>query len=238
MNKDFALVIDGWAAAFVDDEGNILRRLGACVEEARIPAKLRRRMGPMERLMAQCALGVLRDLPGAEIILCSRYGNVDTLASLLGSIAKREPLSPMAFSLAVHNAAAGLLGQMRGDRAAHTALAAGRETLLAGLIDGYARLATDCERPIALVFGDWPLPDIYRRFVDLECGGTAMACLLRRRTPASNTTPTLRPLPDAAKAERIEGAELLARRLALALESGTDLAFRGQSGPAWKLAGG
>ncbi len=232
------MVIDGWSAAFIDDESNTLRRLGGCVEEAAIPANLRRRMGPLERLMAQCALGVLRDLPAAEIILCSRYGNVELLVSLLRSISKREPLSPMAFSLAVHNAAAGLLGQMRGDRTAHTALAAGRDTLLAGLIDGYARLATDCERPVALVFGDWPLPEIYRRYMDLECGGTAMAMLICRRMPSSHFAPSLQPLRDPTGAERIDGAEVLARRLISALVSGSNLIFRGQSGPAWKLTAG
>ena len=238
MSEDLAIVIHGWSAIFVDVESNTLCRLGECVEEARVPASLRRRMGPMERFMTICALGVLRDLPAAEIVLCSRYGNVDLLVSLLRSIATQEPLSPMAFSLAVHNAAAGLLGQMRGDRTAHTAVAAGRETVLAGLIDGYARLATDCDRPIALVFGDWPLPEIYRRYTDLECGGTAMALLIRRRTPGSKSAPSLQPLCDTTDAERIDGAEVLARRLISALQSGSVLIFRGQYGPAWKLAAG
>ncbi len=237
MSNDFAIAIDQWSGAFVNEQSKTVHRLGCCVEEASIPAKLRRRMGPMERLMAQCALGVLSDLPAAEIVLCSRYGNVDMLASLLRSISEHEPLSPMAFSLAVHNAAAGLLGQIRNDRTAHTALAAGRETLFSGLTDAYARLATDCERPIALVFGDWPLPKIYRRFTDLECGGTAMAFLMRRPMPGSHCAPYLRPLWNDAEAEQIEGAEILARRLVSVLQSESELIFQGRHSPAWKLAG-
>ncbi len=236
MSKEPAIVIDGWSGAIVDEHRETLRCLGGCVEEARIPANLRRRMGPMERLMARCALGVLQETPAAEIMLCSRYGNVGTLVSLLRSIAKQEPLSPMAFSHAVHNAAAGLLGQIRGDRTGHTALAAGRETLFAGLIEGYARLATASECPVALVFGDWPLPEIYEQFTDLECGGTAMALLMRRRTEEADYSPSLRPAPLSADAERIEGAEVLARRLISVLESGSDLVFRGKYGPAWRLA--
>lgn len=236
MSSEPAIVIEGWSGAVVDEHTKTLLCLGDCVEEARIPANLRRRMGPMERLMARCALGILRERPAAEIILCSRYGNVDMLVSLLRSIAKQEPLSPMAFSLAVHNAAAGLLGQMRGDRTGHTALAAGRETLFAGLIEGYARLATASEWPVALVFGDWPLPDIYERFTDLECGGTVMAWLMRRRTEEADDSPSLRPVPLSADAERIEGAEVLARRLISVLESGSDLVFRGKYGPTWRLA--
>ncbi len=239
MSMEPSIVIDRWSGAVVDEQSKTLQCLGGCVEETRIPASLRRRMGPMERLMARCALGVLRDQPAAEIILCSRHGNVDILVSLLRSISEKEPLSPMAFSLAVHNAAAGLLGQIRGDRTGHTALAAGRETLLAGLIEGYARLATASECPVALVFGDWPLPEIYERFTDLERGGTAMACLMRRRTThEADDSPSLRPIPVTADAERIEGAEVLARRLISALESGVGLVFRGKYGPAWRLAMG
>ncbi len=237
MREGAAVAIDRWCAALAVGEEKAVRCLGGCVEEARIPANIRRRMGPMERMMARCALGVMGDLPAAEIILCSRYGNVDMLVSLLRSISQSETLSPMAFSLSVHNAAAGLLGQIRGDRTGHTALAAGRETLLAGLIEGYARLATDPRCPVALLFGDWPLPEIYERFTDLECGGTAMAWLMRPRPGGTDRAQWLEPVGADDRAEPIEGAEVLARRLVSALESGSDLVFRGRYGPAWRLAG-
>lgn len=238
MSTEPCIAIDRWSAALVDGESNAPRCLGNCIDETRIPANLRRRMGPMERLMARCALGILGELPAAEIILCSRYGNINLLVSLLRSIAEHEPLSPMSFSLAVHNAAAGLLGQIRGDRTGHTALAAGRDTLLAGLMEAYARLATDAEWPVAVVFGDWPFPEIYQPFTDLECGGTALAFLMRRRASKPAHAPSLRPLPVAAPAERFEGAEILARRLVSVLGSGSSLDFRGMHGPAWRLAAG
>ena len=160
------------------------------------------------------------------------------LVSLLRSIAREETLSPTAFSLAVHNAAAGLLGQIRGDRTGHTALAAGRDTLFAGLIEAYARLTTDAERPVAVVFGDLPLPKIYERFRDRECGASAMACLMRRRASKAVQAPSLHPLPLAADAERFEGADVLARKLVAVLESGSSFDFGGMYGPAWRLAAG
>ncbi len=230
-----SIVIERWAAAVIDAASKALRCSGDCAEEAEIPTGRRRRMGPMERLMARCALGVLREEPAAEIILCSRYGNVEALASLLGSIAAKEPLSPMTFSLSVHNAAAGLVEQIRGDRTGHTALAAGRDTLTAGLIEAYARLATAPDRPVALVFGDWPLPEIYAPFKELECGGTAMAWLMRPRTPRLVDYPSLRPIPVPADADPIEGAKVLARTLIAVLESKANLVFRGTRGPAWRL---
>ena len=233
-----AIVIERWAAAFVDETNKALHCSGDCAEEAEIPAGRRRRMGPMERLMARCVLGVLSEEPAAEIILCSRYGNVEALEALLRSISAKEPLSPMTFSLSVHNAAAGLVEQIRGDRTGHTALAAGRDTLTAGLIEAYACLATAPDRPVALVFGDWPLPEIYAPFKELECGGTAMAWLMRPQTRRSDNCPSLRPIPVAADADLIEGAEVLARTLIAALESRANLVFRGTRGPAWRLAVG
>jgi len=233
-----AIVIEHWAAAVIYEASKVLHCLGDCAEEAAIPAGRRRRMGPMERLMARCALGVLREEPAAEIILCSRYGNVEALESLLRSISAREPLSPMTFSLSVHNAAAGLVEQIRGDHTGHTALAAGRDTLTAGLIEAYACLATAPGRPIALVFGDWPLPEIYTRFKELECGGTAMAWLMRPRTSRSADYPTLRLIPAPAAGDLIGGAEVLARTLIAVLESRASLAFRGTRGPAWRLTVG
>ena len=233
-----AIVIERWAAAFIDPASEALHCSGDCAKEAEIPAGRRRRMGAMERLMARCALGVLREEPAAEIILCSRYGNVAALESLLRSIAAEEPLSPMAFSLSVHNATAGLLEQIRGDRTGHTALAAGRDTVAAGLSEAYASLATAPDRPVALVFGDWPLPDIYAPFKELECGGTAMAWLMRPRTPHSANFPSLRPVPVSADADPIEGAEVMARKLIAALESRANLLFRGTRGPAWSLTVG
>jgi len=233
-----AIVIERWAAAFVDKASEALHSSGDCAEEAEIPAGRRRRMGAMERLMARCALGVLREEPAAEIILCSRYGSVAALESLLRSISAKEPLSPMTFSLSVHNATAGLLEQIRGDRTGHTALAAGRDTLTAGLIEAYASLATAPGRPVALVFGDWPLPEIYARFRELECGGTAMAWLMRSQTHHSADYPFLRPIPVSADADPIEGAEVMARTLIAVLESRANLAFRGTRGPAWRLTVG
>lgn len=238
MGDKPSIVIQRWAAAIVDGGVKTIRSSGDCAEEREIPATHRRRMGPMERLMARCVLGVLREERVVETILCSRYGNMEALQSLLRSISAGEPLSPMTFSLSVHNATAGLIEQIRGDRTGHTALAAGRDTVTAGLMEAYASLVTVPDRPVALVFGDWPLPEIYAPFKALECGGTAMTWLMRPRTSSSADYPSLRPIPVSAEADPIESAEVLARTLIAALESRKSLAFRGNRGPAWRLTVG
>lgn len=179
MGRFGNLQVGRWAAVVVN--GNLVDHevSGTPLGEDAIPAAIRRRMGRVERLAVRCTLGVLGgDAPTDELIFCSRYGNLETLSSLARGIAAREPLSPMAFSGSVHNAAPGLVGQIRNERLSHTALAAGRQTFRAGLVESYARLATDESHDVTLIFADTLLPDVYRNFEEENQPGIAMALRL------------------------------------------------------------
>jgi len=163
-----------------------------------IPSGFRRRMGKLERLAVRCILSILQSGTTAEIIFCSRYGNLETLDSLLRSIGAGEPVSPMAFSGSVHNAAPGVVGQIRKERISHTALAAGEDTLPAGLLEAYARLAVDGCRDVIVAYADLPLAGAYgdlereagpevglaMRLVLEEAGCEASAKVPRGRTGA------------------------------------------------------
>ena len=179
MGRFGNLQVGLWAAIVVD--GNLADReiSGAASGEDAIPSAIRRRMGRLERLAVRCTLGVLSaNGPTDELIFCSRYGNLETLAALLRSLAAREPISPMGFSGSVHNAAPGLVGQIRNERLSHTALAAGPQTFRAGLVESHARLATDECRDVTLIFADAVLPEIYRDFEEENQPGIAMALRL------------------------------------------------------------
>jgi hypothetical protein len=182
------LRVGRWAAVVNGDFG-AERSLGDAAPEDAIPAALRRRMGRLERLAVRCTLGVL-DKSGDtdELIFCSRHGNVETLASLLRSIAAREPMSPMAFSGSVHNAAPGLVGQICKERLTHTAVAAGSNTFAAGLIESYARLATDECRDTTLIFADLRLPEPFHAFEDEDAPGVAIALRLTLSPDDGNAT--------------------------------------------------
>src|SRR5438105_5017559 len=102
-----------WGGLIAATHQTIPEVRGHVVDEAMISSNLRRRMGRLERLAARCALGVLKSdhrqgEQTGELIFCSRFGNVETLETLLCSLYLREPVSPMAFSGSVHNAAPGL----------------------------------------------------------------------------------------------------------------------------------
>ena len=144
-------------------------------------------MGTLERLAVRCTLGVLEErVETDELIFCSRYGNVETLRLLLSSIAAREPMSPMAFSGSVHNAVPGLVGQICKTRLRHTAVAAGRQTFMAGLLEGYALLSSGERSNVIVTFADVALPDVYRRFDDERLPGIALA--MRWGWPAISST--------------------------------------------------
>lgn len=174
MSRFCNLQVGRWAFVLANGEA-----CGTPCDEQHIPSALRRRMGRFERLAVRCTLGVLEEGPPTdELIFCSRYGNLETVASLLRSIWVREPVSPMAFSGSVHNTAPGLVGQIRKERINHTAIAAGRNSFAAGLIESYARLTScDC-RDVTFAFADVGLPEIYREFEDSDHLGVAVALRL------------------------------------------------------------
>jgi hypothetical protein len=169
--------------------------LGAVAGEDAIPAALRRRMGRLERLAARCTIGALQDeVPTDDIVFGSRYGNLETLLSLLKSLSLREPMSPMGFSGSVHNATPGLVGQIRKERLSHTAIAAGPDTFAAALVECGARLSSgDCSN-VTLTFADLPMPDPYQGFGETgDDMGVAVALRLENAAATANDAMAVRP---------------------------------------------
>lgn len=173
------LNICSWAAILVSGIDGSQDAFGCALNEDALPPGMRRRMGRLEKLAARCALGVLDETPTGELIFCSRYGNLETLSSLLDGIAEEQLMSPMQFAGSVHNAAPGLVGQIRKERLSHTAIAAGPDTLRAGLLEGAVRLMSGEESDVTLMFADMALPGFYLEFGDEDVPGIAMALRLQ-----------------------------------------------------------
>jgi hypothetical protein len=160
--RNYTLGVQQWAAVLQSPDGE--RVFGEAGGEDIIPSGVRRRMGKLERLAVRVMLSVLKSGTTSELIFCSRYGNLETLTALLRSIGVGEPMSPMAFSGSVHNAAPGMVGQIRKEKIAHTALAGGENTLRAGLAEAYARLAADRCPDVIVAYADLPLAGVYADF--------------------------------------------------------------------------
>jgi hypothetical protein len=84
----------------------------------------------------------------------------------------------MAFSLSVHNAGAGLLSIATGSKAASRAIAAGRNTFVATLIDALTLLLE--HQKVLLLMGDETVPEDYHPYLDEAPAVYAFAILLNQ----------------------------------------------------------
>ncbi|MCK9684302.1 beta-ketoacyl synthase chain length factor [Scleromatobacter humisilvae] len=170
-----------WAAAPWLPEGEPQVALAA------VAPMLRRRFAPLGRLAAQAAI----DLAGAvtlpedadpddnPTVYASRYGETGRCLELLADQARGDALSPTAFGLSVHNAIGAMIALTRGDRRNSSAIAAGRATAAAGVVEAMA-LLDDGARSASLIVYDSPLPAGYASFEDEPSAHFAWAWQLRR----------------------------------------------------------
>jgi hypothetical protein len=204
---EFAIPVARWAS---------WPRAGSAQEKAPdvafVDASLRRRLSPLAKMMLHVAhncSGGAAPLQGRlRLIFASQHGELSYTVSLLRSLAAHEPLSPNAFSLSVHNGAAGLFSILRGDRSESTALAAGDETLGAALAEAHCQLDADPERPVLVVYADGAFPEEYRSFEEGAPPARALALLLDCSAERTITI-GLGPAQEGARAEITQADALL-----------------------------
>lgn len=190
-----------------------IEELGAVADAALIPLAQRRRMPRFSLNAVRCGLIVLRDAPESELVLSSRWGDLDATVKLLTDLAESVLLSPATFSHSVHNAPAGLLGLTLGAAGSHTAVAGEADSLAAGLTETYARLAGRREAAsVVLLHADVALPNIYREFdesgPDVHLGLRLTLPAPDAGSPAVDVTPGRQGAADVARA-LAGGARLL-----------------------------
>jgi len=225
-----ALFVTGFAAAsFADGEE---RTLGPPADTAQIPPPVRRRLRGTALLAVRCGLAALGAARGpVEVVFCSRHGDLRRTRDLLAALADGEPPSPLAFSLSVHNALAGMLDLARRERTGHTSIAAGRDSFAMALIEASARLAADHERAVLLLYVEEPVPRELHSHTDRGQGGTVVAALLE---PASSTARPLAVLRRAPPAGTdAEESETEARALLAVLAGGGTLRLASRAGFEW-----
>ena len=194
---------------------------------------LRRRLSSLSRSALAVAHDCLQGVEGADscrTLFASPHGEVGRTVELLQQLAADEPLSPNAFSLSVHNTASGLHAIVTGNRAASTALAAGRDTLALAFIDAAGRLARD-PQPLLLVYADEPLPPFYQRWQPQPARALALALLLAPAQAGGRNLQLQR------SADRAAAADPLAL-LPLLLGTAADATVGGErSGWRWQIDG-
>lgn len=152
---------------------------GASAEIPEVPLLLRRRASSADRAALRVAFDCVGPKGETRAVFCSRHGEVHRSVELLEALARGEPLSPTAFSLSVHNAAAALYSITRGDTSAISALAAGADSLPQGVLEATAQLSDGAEEVLVVAYDD-ALPAPFQRFGTADDAPGALGLLLRR----------------------------------------------------------
>ncbi len=129
-----------------------------------IKPMVRRRLSSLAKMVFATAKQLLEDnQEPMSLVFASRYGEMGKTVQLLTNIANKEGLSPTSFGLSVHNSLVGMFGLIRQWTTSSTAIGAGANSLLAGLIEAYSQSKTK-QAPVLYFYYDEPLPEIYQSF--------------------------------------------------------------------------
>ena len=109
-----------------------------------------------------------------HIVFCSQHGNINRTVKLLHQVATNDALSPADFSMSVHNAFVGVASINWAITQSHTAIAAGHDSVIAGLTETLCQVMAT-QSPVILCYVDLPLPDVYAKQVGGPEVGTAFA---------------------------------------------------------------
>jgi len=133
---------------------------------SKIPALTRRRLNAFGKTAGSLISEMIDDQP--LIVFASRYGDVERSVSILEQISNSEDLSPMHFSLSVHNAVSGLLSIAWKINEMQSVISAGENSLVMGLTEAFALIEAFPEKQILFVYLDAPLPDLFSEFDELD----------------------------------------------------------------------
>ena len=143
-----------------------------------IPAMLRRRFTPLGKVAMGAALPLLNGIDYIPSVFASRHGDTSLTLELLKEIGRDEPMSPTAFSLAVHNAVGGLYSIARKDQSPINAIAASKGLVVQALLEVICQLQVH-ERVLCVIY-DVVLPDIYQPYCHGPEFPLALAIIISR----------------------------------------------------------
>jgi hypothetical protein len=168
-----------------------------------LPAALRRRATPLAAMVAeavtQAAAEAGLELARVPLVLGSALGEIGIARTMLGEFREGEGLpSPTRFHNAVHNGPAAYVSLATGNRGFSTAIAAGRETPAAALLEA-AGLLAERGGAVLVVLADEPPPDPFAPATPWPPAAVALA--LTAAAPDVPARATLRGLRHEAGAE-------------------------------------
>ncbi len=167
-NKNIAISFaisewSGWQATIPDETIDTLPELtiSDTPDVSMIPPMLRRRLNLLGRACASEMMKHLRDGDNFPVVYCSQHGDIERTLKVLTELVDHQPVSPMHFSLAVHNAICGVLSIQAGLTANISAIAAGQQGLVPVLLEAAGILLSGKDKVLCVIC-DVLLPEIYR----------------------------------------------------------------------------
>lgn len=153
----------GWQAAFSDETVDTLPELtiSETPDVSMIPPMLRRRLNLLGRACASEMMKHLNDGENIPIVYCSQHGDIERTLKVLTELVDHQPVSPMHFSLAVHNAICGVLSIQAGITENISTIAAGQQGLVPVLLEAAGILMNGADKVLCVIC-DVLLPEIYR----------------------------------------------------------------------------
>ncbi len=143
-----------------------------------VPAMLRRRFTPLGKVAMGAALPLLSDTDSVASVFASRHGDTPLTLELLQGIGQADPMSPTAFSLAVHNAVGGLYSIACKDKSAINAIAASEGLVVQALLEAVCQLQV--HRRVLCVIYDVVLPELYQPYSQGPDFPHALALMISR----------------------------------------------------------
>jgi hypothetical protein len=147
------------SARFARDGNHI--RFSDVPDASMVPPLLRRRLNFMGRSCVGEMLQHLRENEDVPIVFCSRHGDIERTLKVLVDLACGEPTSPMDFSLAVHNAIAGVLSIHCHITSNISSMAADKGAVVPVLLEAAGMLSEKVPKVLCIIC-DVALPEIYR----------------------------------------------------------------------------
>ncbi len=152
---------------------------------ANVPAALRRRCSQHDRMVLEVGTNCAAEaIPGSggqvppAVVLGSRHGEAQVTRVLLDLLAEGEPLSPMRFSLSVHNASSGLLSIATGNKGVFRSISASIDSLGAAWIEALSLLVDHSS--VLLIVAEEEPPADHHPYLDEQTAAFALAVLLGR----------------------------------------------------------
>lgn len=104
------------------------------IDLSQIPMMMRRKLSPVGKIALSTILQCY-DGEDVRLVYASRYGELERVLKLIKQEHEDNEISPTGFSFSVHNSTIGLFSLINNLHSAYNSVAAGEDSLSAGLLD-------------------------------------------------------------------------------------------------------